>query len=574
MKTDPLSPASGQGWDTSLPDWKDRIVNRRPLIPDLPLFDAVADKALAIFKRLKIPDDIGTPRTFGEAGDDWIFDFVRAVFGSYDPVRKVRMIREFLLMVPKGNAKTTYAAAIILVAAIMNERPNAELMLIAPSQKIAKRAFGQAQGMIRLDETLSDVFKATPHNNEIVKLDEVVPSKIMIVSADPSVVTGAMASFTLIDETHEFSKMSRAEAVFTEIKGSLGKRPDGFLLQITTQSKEPPSGVWKSELAIARKVRDGELRRSLLPVLYELPPEMAAKDGWRDRKTWKMVNPNLNRSVSEDYIASAIEEGQIEGLHKLAMVVSQHLNVEVGQGMHADRWPGALYWQGCSDRTLSLAELIRRSEVCAVGIDGGGLDDLFAAAVIGRERGTRNWLHWAHSWAFPDVLEQRPEIVPKLRDFEKAGDLTMCEAVGDDVAGAVAVIEQLEAAGLLPVDSPAIGLDAAGIAELLDALDLAGFGEDRWISIGQGWKLQQAVLTLPRRLKDRKLIHGGSGLMTWNVGNAKTELKGSNYIVTKQVAGSAKIDALMATFNAAMLMFGNPEANGQSVYESRGILLV
>lgn len=71
-------------------------------------------------------------------------------------------------------------------------------------------------------------------------------------------------------------------------------------------------------------------------------------------------------------------------------------------------------------------------------------------------------------------------------------------------------------------------------------------------------------MTLPRRLKDRKLVHGGSGLMSWNVGNAKTELKGSNYIVTKQVAGSAKIDALMATFNAAMLMFGNPEPNRQS----------
>ncbi|WP_394208151.1 terminase large subunit domain-containing protein [Paracoccus litorisediminis] len=570
MKTD-LASSLTSDWDTSLPDWKERIVDRRPLIPDLPLFDAVADKALAIFKRLKIPDDIGTPRTFGEAGDDWIFDFVRAVFGSYDPVRKVRMIREFLLMVPKGNAKTTYAAAIILVAAIMNERPNAELMLIAPSQKIAKRAFTQAAGMIRLDETLSDVFKATPHNNEIAKLDEVVPSKIMIVSADPSVVTGAMASFTLIDETHEFSKMSRAEAVFTEIKGSLGKRPDGFLLQITTQSKEPPSGVWKSELAIARKVRDGELRRSLLPVLYELPPEMSQNDGWRDPKTWKMVNPNLNKSVTEDYIASAIEEAQIEGLHKLAMVVSQHLNVEVGQGMHADRWPGALYWQQCGDRALDLEELIRRSEVCVVGVDGGGLDDLFALSVIGRERETRNWLHWAHAWAFDDVLKQRPEIVPKLRDFEKAGDLTMCDLVGDDVRGACDIVDRLEAAGLLPVDSPAIALDSHGISELLDELEARGFAEERFISVGQGWKLQPAVVTLPRRLKDRKLIHGATGLMTWNVGNAKTELKGSNYIVTKQVAGSAKIDALMATFNAAMLMFGNPEGIGPSVYETRGI---
>src|SRR5699024_1139574 len=144
----------------------------------------------------------------------------------------------------------------------------------------------------------------------------------------------------------------------------------------------------------------------------------------------------------------------------------------------------------------------------------------------------------------------------------------------DDVRGAVEVIMRLEEAGLLPIEGPAIGLDAAGIAELLDELDAVGMGEDRWVSVGQGWKLQQAVLTLPRRLKDRKLIHGGSEMMAWNVGNAKTELTGSNYIVTKQVAGSGKIDALMATFNAAMLMFGNPVASGVSVYEERGLLVI
>lgn len=557
MRTDDL--VAPDSWDTSLPDWKERITSRRPLIPDLPLFDPVADKALEIFKRLRLPDVIGNP-TFAQAGDDWIFDFVRAVFGSYDPVRKVRMIREFLLLVPKGNAKTTYAAAIILVAAIMNERPHAELMLIAPSQKIAKRAFSQAAGMIRLDPVLTAMFDPKAYGNEILKLDDVVPSRIQIVSADPSVVTGAMATFTLIDETHEFSKMSKAADVFAEIKGSLGKRPDGFLLQITTQSKAPPAGVWKSELTIARKVRDGEMRRSLLPVLYELPPEMAENNGWRDRSTWGMVNPNLNRSVTEDYIASEIEKAEIDGPHQMALIASQHLNVEIGQGMHADGWAGQRYWVGCGDKTLTLDAVIERSEVCVVGVDGGGLDDLFALAVIGQERDTRKWLHWAHVWAFPDVYERRKEIAPRLHDFERAGDLTRCESTGEDVAAAIEIIQRLEGANVLPTESPAIGLDAYGIAELLDALDLAGFEEKRWVSIGQGWKLQPATVTLPRRLKDRKLIHGASEMMAWNVANAKTELKGSNYIVTKQAAGSAKIDALMATFNAAMLMYGNPKA--------------
>jgi phage terminase large subunit-like protein len=62
--------------------------------------------------------------------------------------------------------------------------------------------------------------------------------------------------------------------------------------------------------------------------------------------------------------------------------------------------------------------------------------------------------------------------------------------------------------------------------------------------------------------------------MAWSVGNAKQTLRGSNYVVTKEVSGAAKIDLLMALFNAAMLMFRNPEAIGPSVYEGRGILMV
>ncbi len=53
--------------------------------------------------------------------------------------------------------------------------------------------------------------------------------------------------------------------------------------------------------------------------------------------------------------------------------------------------------------------------------------------------------------------------------------------------------------------------------------------------------------------------------MSWSVGNAKQELRGSNYVVTKQVSGAAKIDMLMALFNAAMLMFYNPEASGKDM---------
>lgn len=554
------APIRSDQWQTSVTDWKERIMQGESLLPDLPLFDIVAEKALRIFKRLRVPDIIGTP-TYGEVCEAWVFDFVRCIFGSYDPETKARALREFFLLVPKKNGKSSIAAAIMVVAIILNERPLAELLLIAPTIQIAEISFHQAQGIIALDDNLRAIFSVQSHLRRITHL--LTNAALYVKAAAPDVVTGSKAAYVLIDELHVFSAMSRAAEILVEIIGGLASRPDGFLLTITTQSKAPPSGVFKEKLAEARAVRDGKLKLPILPVLYELPIEVSKDGGWRDEKTWHLVNPNLGRSVSIEFLRDELIKADYAGLEALARLASQHFNVEIGQSLHADNWPGAMFWASCGDRDMTLDRLIEECDVAVVGVDGGGLDDLFALAVIGRHHETREWLHWAHAWAQPEVLQRRKDIVPQLRDFEADGDLTICTTVGQDVSEAADICEKLRDAGVLPVGSPAIGLDAYGIAELLDELAERGFEDDDRVSIGQGWKLQQAVMTLPRRLKDKKFRHGGSGLMAFAVGNAKQELRGSNWVVIKQTAGSAKIDPLMATFNAAMLMFGNPQGAGR-----------
>lgn len=557
-------------WATACLDWEDRITKSRSLIPDLPLFQDEAERALRIFKRLRCPDVIGQP-TYGEICGEWVFDFVRALFGSYNPATNRRMIREFFMLIPKKNGKSSIAAAIMVTAAIINRRPEAELLLIAPTKKIADIAFKQAYGIIKIDLSLMEIFH--PQVHQCTLTHRISGAVIMVKAADADVITGSKATFILIDETHVFSKKSKAPEIFVEIRGSLASRPDGFLLQITTQSKDPPSGVFKTELDIARQVRDGTLDLPILPVLYELPVRLSKDGGWKDPKTWKMVNPNLNRSVDEGFLADEILKAEQDGIGQLMLIASQHFNVQVGLSLRSDRWAGADYWLDAADTTLTLQSLMERSEVCTVGIDGGGLDDLFGLAVIGREKITRRWLMWNHAWAHTDVLERRKDIVADLHDFEKDQDLTICEHATQDIQEATEIVTALISAGLLP-SSAAIGLDAYGIAPLVDELSVNGVSAEMMPAIRQGAALSPATWGLERKLKDGTFIHSGSRLMTWCVGNAKVEVRGGAVLITKETAGRAKIDPLVAGLNAAMLMSRNPEATGSSVYETRGILMV
>ena len=549
-------------WSTAVPDWQDRIMSGRSLVPDLPLFPAERDRALRIFNRLVIPDVPGTP-TMAEAAGDWFRAIVGALFGSYDAETKRRMIQEVFLLVPKKNSKSSGAAAIMVTAMLVNRRPNAEYLLIAPTKEIASISYKQARDTILADDELRKVFKP-PQDHIKTITHRATGATLQIKAADTDVITGSKSTGILVDETHEFAKKSNAAALFTEIRGALAARPDGFMIQITTQSKAPPVGVFKTELALARKIRDGLVSLPRLAVLYELPVEVVKDDGWKRQELWPLVNPNLGRSVDLTFLKNALLAAEQAGPHEMALLATQHFNVEVGQGFNADGWAGALHWEKNAVAGLTLERLLELSEVCTIGIDWGGADDLASLVVLGRDRQTKNWLCWSRSWARPSVFEQRKQIATRLRDFEEQGDLVVVETGDDQAAQAAEICEFVAQSGLLPEKS-GIGLDSAGVALLVDELEAKGMTQPQVVAVAQGWKLQTAISTLPLKLEDGRLKHGGQPIMAWAVGNAKQELRGSNYVVTKAAAGAGKIDPLMALFNAAMLMFQNPASAGGTI---------
>jgi phage terminase large subunit-like protein len=598
LRLDQIDPAI---YDFACPDWEARLREGRSLVPELPLDQAESKRAIALFNKLRLPDVAGRP-AMQEAAGDWFRDIVGAVFGSVDD-EGTRHVREVFGLVPKKNSKTTGGAGIMLTALIMNTDPRQEFLLVGPTQEIADLAFTQAAGMIEADKAenggedyLNRRFDVKDHLKTIVDLTN--GSTLKIKTFDMRVMTGAKPKGVLIDELHVMSSLSYAARVIGQIRGGLMQKADGFLIIITTQSDEPPAGVFKAELQLARGIRDGRIRgegASMLPILYEFPEAMQIdpEKPWSDPQHWHMVTPNLGLSISIDRMRADFAQAREKGEEEIRRWASQHLNVQIGLALHSDRWAGADFWQGAAFPPIAdLDAMLARSEVAVVGIDGGGLDDLTGVCVAGRDRKTKVWLYWFHAFAHRKVLELRKEIAPRLLDFSASGDLTLWgdpnqpasvtkrlledgaeveelsrtsrDTVDEDVAGIVAICQKVRSSGLLP-PRHGIGVDPAAIGALIDALEeaefTAGDAESDVLGIGQGAaNMYSAINTLQRKLQAGTAAHGGAPLMDWCVGNAKAEQRGNAVMITKQSAGKAKIDPLIAGFNATKLLERNPEA--------------
>lgn len=547
-----------EGFTTACPDWERRIVTGEPLIPFGPLFPGEAAAALDVFRSLRMVDVVGKP-TLGEICRPWILDFCDALFGSYDPDTGRRQIQEALLLVAKKNSKSSTAAGIMLTALVRNWRDSAEFLVLAPTVEIANNSFTPARDMIREDPELDALFQVQEHVRTITHRTN--QAMLKVVAADNETVGGKKATGVLIDEAWLFGKRANAENMLREATGGLASRPEGFVIWLSTQSDDPPAGVFKQKLEYARGVRDGRIvDPRFLPLLYEFPRGMIDAKAHLDPANWRIANPNLGASVSAEYLAREFAKAQNDGEESMRGFLAKHLNVEIGVALQSNRWSGADFWERNAEPALTLEDLLRRSEVVTVGIDGGGLDDMLALAVVGRELETGRWLHWGHAWIHPIVLDRRKSEAPRFRDFEKAGDLTIVSEIGQDLEAVNALVQQVEASELLEN----IGVDAVGISDIVETLEAPSnkrtIVHDRIVGVPQGWRLQSAVKTVERRLAEGTFRHGGRPLMAWAVGNARLELRGNAVTITKAASGTAKIDPVMALFDAAFLMALNPSS--------------
>jgi phage terminase large subunit-like protein len=550
-------------WSTAMLDWEERIIAGKSITPSLPLFPKETMLALNFFSKLPLCDVPGKPK-IGDMCGQWLLDLVSAVFGSYDEESGIRMLQKFFVLIGKKNSKSTGAGLLMLTALIRNRREGGEYLIISPTKTIADNSFNPTAAAIRSVPALDTRFHIQDHFRLIT--DRRTGAKLQIKAADTEVVGGQKAVGILVDELWLFGQMAKGELVMSEIEGSLAARPDGFIIYLSTQSDVPPAGIFLKKLAHHRDVRDG-LRTDAraFQLMYEFPKSLLKDDRWMQECYWKIPNPNLGKSVDIDWLRNELANKIEDGKDSLELFAAKHFNIELGMARRSNRWVGADSWPDAVEPGLTFEEILERSEVVTIGVDGGGADDLLGVAMIGREKETKRWLHWAHAWMHPLALARRKSNRTEYDELIRLKQLTLIEDYPEDLEGVVDIAKRAQAAGKLA----AVGMDRIGLDQAVDAFAEIGLTEEdkTLFGIPQGYVLTGAIKSMERKLIDRSFVHGGQRLMNWAVGNAKVEPTKNAFLITKQASGTAKIDPLMATFDAAYLMGRNPEPKRTPEYQ-------
>ncbi len=195
---------------------------------------------------------------------DWQERIVRAIYSPVDEDGE-RLIREVFLFIPRGNRKTSLAAALAMLHLFGPEAvPAGEILFAASDRQQAGIGFNEAVGMVRSDkriENVSRIYDSTTSLKTVInKIDR---STLKAVSSDGKAQHGTTPSFVLADEIHLWGNRDLWEA----LQSGMSKRKGGLTITATTAGRGRDT-LAAERYDYARKVATGEvIDPSFLPIL-------------------------------------------------------------------------------------------------------------------------------------------------------------------------------------------------------------------------------------------------------------------------------------------------------------------
>jgi phage terminase large subunit-like protein len=241
----------------------------------------------------------------------------------------LRRFRESYEEVARKNAKSTRLAGRALYMFCEDGEFGAEVYSGATSEKQAYEVFRPAHQMV----------KRTPKLQRHYDIEAPVKSLYIVSNGsrfEPLIGKpgdGASPSFAVVDEYHEHPSDDLYETMLT----GMGAREQPLISAITTAGSNLSGPCYEKRLDAIKVLEGTVVDDSLFVLIYTIDED----DQWDDPECLVKANPNLDVSVSRDFLLTQLDKARRSASLQNAFR-TKHLNQWVGSKV---AWMNMLAWQ-------------------------------------------------------------------------------------------------------------------------------------------------------------------------------------------------------------------------------------
>ncbi len=282
------------------------------------------------------------------------------LFGWLRKQDGLRRFRKALILEPRKNAKSTWAAGVGLGMLTIDNEHGAEVYSGATTEKQAWEVFKPARLMAIKRPALLNHYGITVNAKNIHRLGD--GSKFEPLIGDPG--DGASPSCAIVDEYHEHDTDRMVDTMET----GMGAREQPLLLIITTAG-DNLAGPCFSMLQDAEKVLEGLVEND---ELFALIFTVDKGDDWSSDIALRKANPNYDVSVSGEFLRARQRDAKINP-RKVGVFKTKHLNMWV-QARNA--YFDIEKWREADNPELKLEDF--KGKPCRIGLDLASVVDIAA----------------------------------------------------------------------------------------------------------------------------------------------------------------------------------------------------
>ena len=453
--------------------------------------------------------------------------------------------------VPTHNSELAAAVALLLCCGDGEER--AEVYGCAADRQQASIVFEVAADMVRMCPALNKRVKILASQKRMVYAP--TNSFYQVLSAEAYSKHGFNIHGVVFDELHTQPNRKLFD-VMTKGSGDARMQPLYFL--ITTAGTDTQSICYETH----QKALDILEGRKFDPTFYPVIYGASADEDWTSPAAWKKANPSLGITVGIDKVQAACESakqnpGEENSFRQL------RLNQWVKQSI---RWMPMNKWDACA---FKIDEDDLEGRVCYGGLDLSSTTDITAFVLVFPPMDADDkYAVLPHFWIPEDNIDLRVRRDHVPYDlWERQGSLQTTEGNVVHYGFIEKFIERLGER----FNIREIAFDRWGAVQMVQNLEGMGFTV---VPFGQGFaSMSPPTKELMKLVLEEKIAHGGHPVLRWNMDNIFIRTDPAGNIKADKAKSTEKIDGAIALIMALDRAIRCGNDNGESVYDSRGVLV-